>query len=129
MSRPRRPPRMAWFAFDVDSFLENPKMRRLTPREQSFWALMLIKSFRLQGEIYATDETVAAETGATIKEASALLHKLIESGLLKQTRGLEYISERMRDEHAKAQAAYTRYSTMGKESSQKNGTGNLRVIK
>jgi hypothetical protein len=133
MAKKKYVPRLAWFKMNPDDFYEDYRTRRLTEREKSFWLAMCVKSFRLKGEIYADDTTVAAETGATIREAGTLIEKLLASGLLKQVhnrdKGPECKSDRMVTEYEEARQAYEKRQKAGKSSAEKNGINNLRLIK
>lgn len=131
--REKRPGRMSWFALDVVSFKDDPRMQRFTAREKSFWLCMMVNSFHTTGMMIADPAVVADLTGATLKEAEALLLKLYSTGLLVATpqgeRVFDALSPRMVKEHAIAQASYGRYSKMGSSSAEKNGTANLKLDK
>ena len=131
--RPKKPSRLAWFALDVDAFLDDPRAQMLTTREKSFWLSMLVRSFRNKGMMVADPAVVADQTGATVKEVEALLSKLFSSGLMKHApageRVFDAVSNRMAREHENAMKAYGRFSNMGQSSAEKNGTGNLKLVK
>ena len=129
--REKRPPRLAWFALDVDAFLEDPRMSHLTKKEQAQWALILIKSFRNKGIVITDPEIISEQLNIKPKEAKALLAKLmVITDLLKPTGELyEAVSTRLQSEWNRAQEAYDVKSKAGKASGEKNGTANLRLVK
>ena len=128
--REKRPSRLAWFALDVDSFLEDERTQTLTNREKSFWALMLIKSFRNKGIVITDPKIVSEITGATKTEAKTLVAKLLDTELLKPTDKVwKATSGRLQKEYETAEEAYERFSKLGKSSAEKNGANNLRLIK
>jgi hypothetical protein len=113
--REKRPSRLAWFAMDADAFLDDPRMQSLTNREKSFWAQMLIRSFRSAGTVMTNPVIFAEQTGATVKEAKELIVKLLTEKLLIPTNKV-YVanSPRMQKEHATAAEAYARFAELGK---------------
>lgn len=133
MPKKKRPSRLAWFAMDVDAFLEDDRMQGLTNREKASWALMLIRSFRTKGMMPIDPQVVAEQTGTTKKEATDLLTKLYSTRLLVQTPDDEKVfdgmSNRMAAEYEMARQSYDRFSNMGKESAERNGINNLRLVK
>jgi len=131
--RPKRPSRLAWFAMDVDAFLDDPRMQCLTNKEKSAWALMLIRSFRNKGMMSVDPVIISEQTGLAKKEAEALLMKLYNSHLIVSTPPEEAtfdgMSNRMAAEYEITKTAYERYSNMGQSSAEKNGTRNLKIVK
>lgn len=128
MKRPRKQSRMQWFAMDVDAFQDDPRMRRLTTRERSFWSMMCIKSFRNEGHFTPDIDVIAGDTGSTPKEAEQLLLKLLNTGLLICIDKVDAVSNRMVNEYAIAHAACTGASIKGTAGAAKR-YGNLSVIK
>jgi hypothetical protein len=129
--REKRPSRLAWFALDVDSFLEDPRMLHLSAKEKGQWALLLIKSFRNKGIVITDPEIISEQLGIKHQESKALLAKLmVTTDLLKPTGEVyEAASDRMRNEWQRAQEAYNIKSKAGKTSGEKNGTANLHLVK
>jgi len=133
MKREKRPRRLAWFAMDVDAFLDDPRIQEFTNREKASWALMLIRSFKTQGQMICDYQIVAEQTGTTKKEAEGLVLKLFLTGLLKQVADPRSMfdgeSKRMAKEYAIAQESYDSHSDRGKKSAARNGTANLKLVK
>jgi len=130
MSRPKRPSRLAWFALDVDAFIDDTRMIELTAKQRSAWALMLIKSFRTGGYMATGAGNIAENTGLSQKEAKELVEYLVEQKLLIKT-GITATgySPRMIKEVKLAQESYDRFSKMGASSAEKHGTANLKLVK
>jgi hypothetical protein len=131
MKRERRPSRLSWFAFDVDAFLDDPRMQYFTAKEKGQWALILIRSFRAGGIVITDPAIIAEQLGIKAQEARQLLAKLMSTtDLLKPTGTLfEAISNRMNKEYIQAQQAYEVYSKKGKASAEKHGLNNLKIVK
>ena len=128
----KRKARLSWFRLDVDAFLEDPRMQFLTNKEKAFWALLLIRSFRNGGVVVTSPQVIAEQTGCTQKEAKELLGKLLDPErqlLIPSGKMYEACSPRLVEEHRIATESYERYSNLGKQSADKNGTANLKLVK
>ena len=130
MSRPKRPRRLAWFAMDVDAFNDDDRMVCLSIKERAQWLMMLVKAFRNKGIVITDPVIVQEQTGATSKEAKALLGKLYDQKLIIPTEDrYKAASNRMIKEYEIATEAYERFSAQGKASADKHGTANLKLVK
>jgi len=122
---------MAWFAMDVDAFLEDERMQTLTNREKGAWLLMLIRSFRAKGCMVDDPAIWADQTGLPLKDAVALLAKLFMTRLLvpapSEERTYNGMSPRMRGEWQITANAYQKLSSMGAASAIKRGC-KLRLV-
>jgi len=131
--RPKRPSRLAWFALDVDAFLEDPRMQHLTNREKGAWVMMMIRSFHNKGMMSVEPNIVAEQTGLTRKETKDLLMKLYQHRLLTSTPAEERVfdaqSNRMVVEYEVALAAYEQRKYAGSKSAEKHGNTNLKLVK
>lgn len=128
--REKRPSRLAWFAMDVDAFLEDPRMQTLTNKEKGAWALMLIRSFRNQGTVITDAAIIAEQTGLSTKDAKVLIAKLLMNHLLEPYPDKPFLahSHRLEKEYKRAHEAYEQYRIKGIKSAQKNGTANLKLV-
>jgi hypothetical protein len=129
MKRERKQSRLKWFPFDCDAFYDDPRMQYLTAREKSFWANILIKSFRTQGIVVTDPSVIAEQTGATKREAKELIAKLLGHEILRPTAKLfEAVSNRMAKEANKARESYEQTIIAGKaraEQAQRDETGKM----
>lgn len=128
--REKRPSRLAWFAMDVDAFLEDPRMQTLTNKEKAAWALILIRSFRNRGTVITDPAIIAEQTGLTLKDAKLLVAKLFTNHIISPFPDKPFMarSNRLTKEYERAQDAYEQYREKGIKSAKKNGTANLKLV-
>lgn len=107
--------RYQWFAMDVDAFLEDDRVIRLSDRDQALWALLLIKMWRSKARIPDDALYLSRVLGISKNEAIKFKNRLQELQLL-IFNDAELISPRLMDEYNLVEEVYISAIAAGKKS-------------
>lgn len=107
-------PRVKFFAFYPDDFLEDARVIELANEDQQLWLMLIIKMFRYQGIIPDSHQFIARLLGISVNRAAKLKQTLLACSLLVYE-GQQLLSRRLRAEYEKSRSFYQKKSDNGKK--------------
>lgn len=107
-------PRVKFFAFYPDDFLDDERVIALSNEDQQLWLMLIIKMFRYQGMIPDSHQFIARLLGISVNKAAKFKQTLLDCTLITY-QGQKLLSRRLQKEYEKARSFYQKKSANGKK--------------